>query len=392
MRITCTQQNLARGIGAVKSVVPNKSSLPILTYVLFDAREGVRDGHIRIAATDLDLALVSYVPVQVDERGAIAVPARVIGDFVSTLPQEPVAMELDGKTLTLRIRCGRLSANVKGINAAEFPEMPDLPKESVQIELDSKGLKEMLDRVVFAAATDDSRPVLAGVLTKFDQREPTLGAADGFRLSIQHASLAEPVEPFSAIIPVKAIAEVAGQCSCQAEPIKVAVSLNRTQVRFKLTNGEVITRVIEGAYPDLTRIVPQTYTSRAVVTATELLSAAKMVSAFVERSGKANGIRLHADPANSRILVMGAHAERGDGLGDVDAAIEGPPFKVAFQVSYLLGLLERITAPQLVIEFQQDGGQPMPVAIRPVGDDTFVHVMMPLADVTPRAASSEAQT
>ncbi len=390
MRITCTQQNLARGIGAVKSVVPNKSSLPILTHVLFDVREGVRDGHIRIAATELDLALISYVPAQVDEHGAIAVPVRVIGDFVSTLPQEPVVMELDAKTL--QIRCGRLSANVKGINSAEFPEMPELPKESLQIELDSKGLKEMLDRVVFAAATDDSRPVLAGVLTKFDQRELTLGAADGFRLSIQHASLAEPVEPFSAIIPVKAIAEVAGQCSDQAEPIKVTVSPNRTQVRFKLTNGEVITRVIEGSYPDLTRIVPQTHTSRAVVTAAELLSAAKMVSAFVERSGKANGIRLHADPANSRILVMGAHAERGDGLGDVDAAIEGPPFRVAFQVSYLLGLLERITAPQVAIEFQLDGGQPMPVAIRPVGDDTFVHVMMPLADVTPRAASSEAQT
>ncbi len=391
MRIICTQQNLARGIGAVKSVVPNKSSLPILTHVLFDVREGVRDGHMRIASTDLDLALVSYVPAQVEERGAIAIPSRLISEFVSTLPPESVLMELDSKTQTLQIRCGRMNANVKGINAVEFPEMPELPEESVQLVLDAKGLKEMLDRVVFAAATDDSRPVLAGVLTKFDQHELTLGAADGFRLSIQHASLAEPVEPFSVIIPVKAIAEVAGQCGDQAEPIKVAVSPNRTQVRFKSTNGEVVTRVIEGSYPDLTRIVPQSYTSRAVVTATELLGAAKMVSAFVERNGKANGIRLHADPSNSRILVMGAHAERGDGLGDVDAQIEGPPFKVAFQVSYLLGLLERITAPQVAIEFQQDGGQPMPVAIRPVGDDTFVHVMMPLADVAPRTASPEAQ-
>jgi DNA polymerase III subunit beta len=391
MRITCTQQNLARGIGAVKSAVPNRPSVPILTHVLLDGREGVRDGHIRIAATDLALSLVTYVPASVEELGAIAVPARVIGDFVSTLPQEPVALELDAKTQTLEMRCGRMNANVKGSNASEFPDIPDLPKESVQVELEAKGLKEMLDRVVFAAATDDSRPVLKGVLAKFDQRELTLGAADGFRLSIQRTSLAAPVEPFSVIIPVKAIAEVAGKCGDQADPIKVAVSPNRTQVRFSLKNGEVISQVMDGSYPDLARVVPKFCTSRAVVSAAELLGAAKMVSAFVERNGTANGIRLDADPVNGRMLVMGAQAERGDGLGDVDAQIEGPPFKAAFQVGYLLSLLERIAAPQVSIEFQQDGGEPMPVAIRPVGDDTFVHVMMPLVDVAPRAVSSPAQ-
>jgi DNA polymerase-3 subunit beta len=106
-----------------------------------------------------------------------------------------------------------------------------------------------------------------------------------------------------------------------------------------------------------------------------------MVSAFVDKNGKANGIRLEADATNHRVIVMGAHAERGDGVGDIDAAIEGEAFKVALQAPYLLSMLERVTAPQIAIEFLQNGGQPMPVVIRPVGDEGFVHVMMPLMDV-----------
>jgi DNA polymerase-3 subunit beta len=162
----------------------------------------------------------------------------------------------------------------------------------------------------------------------------------------------------------------------------VIVASERNQVRFVLSTSEVITQLIDGAYPDVSRIIPQTHTSRAVVNASELLVATKMVSAFVDNAkrAKSNGIRLEADAANSRVIIMGAHAERGDGVGDIDAAIEGEPFMVSLQAPYLLSLLERVTAPQLAIEYLGNGGQPMPVVIRPVGDTDFVHVMMPLVE------------
>lgn len=398
MKILCSQKQLARGLAAVKPAVSSKSLLPVLTHILLDARENAAEGRVRIAATNLDLGIVSWIPAQVEMRGAIAVPSRVIADFVSTLPEGQVEMTLNAQTQTLQVRCGRMSANVKGIDAKEFPEMQPFPKESIQVALDAKGLREMFDRVVFAAATDDSRPVLTGMLAKFEQNRLTLGAADGFRLSVQHTGFgdASRVEPFSLIteapvptvtagvgmtlvIPVKAMQEVGRLCTDQVEVVKLSVSPNKTQVRFTLTTSEVITQLIEGAYPDLTRVIPETHTSRAVVNASDLLRAARMVSTFVDKHSKANGLRLEADPANSRVIVMGAHAERGDGVGDVDAAIEGEAFKVSLQAPYLLAMLERVTAPQLAIEYLS-GRQPMPVVVRPVGDDDFVHVMMPLVD------------
>lgn len=388
MKLICNQENLARGLAAVKPAVSSKSALPVLTHILLDARETVSDGRLRLAATNLDLGIVSWVPAQVVEHGAIAIPAHVITDFVSTLPPEPVEMMLNDQTQTLQIRCGRTHANVKGIDAREFPEMAPLADPSIQVALEAKGLREMLDRVAFAAATDDSRPILAGVLAKFEAKRLTLAGADGFRLSVQHTGFgdASQVEPFNLVIPVKALQELGRLCADQVEPVKLAVASIKNQVRFTLTTSEVVSQLIDGAYPDVSRIIPETHTSRAVVNAGELLSATKMVSAFVDRNGKANGIRLEADPPNSRMIVMGAHAERGDGVGDVDAAIEGEPFKIALQAPYLLAILERVTAPQVAIEYLKNGGQPMPVVLRPVGDDDFIHVMMPLVDAVQPAA------
>ena len=391
MKVICSQENLARGLSAVKPAVSGKSLLPILIHILIDAR--MADGRVRFAATNLDMGINGWIPAQVEEPGAIAVPARLICDFVNTLPQGQVEMTLNVQTQTLRVISGRMAANIKGIDAKEFPELSSSAESKAQVSLEAKALGEMLDRVVFAAATDESRPVLAGVLAKFDADRLTLAGADGFRLSVQHKGVGDTarVEPFSLIIPVKALQEVSRLCAGQVEPVKVIVASDKNQVRFVLSTTKVtsvsgvISQLIDGAYADVLRIIPQTHTSRAVVNANELLSATKMVSAFVDKNGKANGIRLEADTANSRVIVMGAHAERGDGVSDVDAAIEGDAFQVSLQAPYLLSVLKRITAPQLAIEFLQNGGQQMPVVVRPVGNTDFVHVMMPLVETGPTA-------
>ena len=380
MKISCSQEGLVRGLNSVKTAVANRAALPILTHILIDARNG--DGRVRFGATNLDVGINFWITAEILEPGAVAVPARLITDFVSTLAQGPVELTLNRSTQTLRVINGRTVANIKGIDANEFPEMSFSGEPKAQVLLDAKPLSEMLDRVAFAAATDESRPVLAGVFAKFNAKQLTLAAADGFRLSVQHAELGDsaPNEPFSVVMPVKALQEVSRLCTGQLEPVKLIVTPDRSQVRFVLSTSEVISQLIDGAYPDVSRIIPEMHTSRAVVNASELLTATKMVSAFVDKNGKANGIRLEADVTNRRVIVMGAHAERGDGVGDVDAAIEGDAFKVALQAPYLLSILERVSAPQVAIEFFQNGGQPMPVVMRPVGDEGFVHVMMPLVD------------
>ncbi len=381
MKFSCSQENLARGLAAVKPAVSNKSHLPILTHILLDARGN--DGRARLAATNLDMGITCWIPAQVEDAGAVAVPARLICDFVNTLAPGQIEMTLNAQTQVLRLNCGRMNANIKGIDATEFPEMALKGEPKAQISLEAKPLREMLDRVTFAAATDGSRPVLTGVLAKFDASRLTLAAVDGFRLSMQHTSIGESVEPFSLIIPAKALEEVGRLCAGHEEPVKLLVASDKNQVRFVLTASEVISQLIDGAYPDVWHIIPQAHSSRAVVNAAELLTATRMAGAFVDKSGRANGIRLEADPANSRVIVMGAHAERGDGLGDVDAAIDGDGFRVSLQAPFLLSLLERVTAPQVAIEYQQNEGHPAPVVVRIVGDGDFVHVMMPMADAVP---------
>ena len=380
MKIICSQENLARGLGAVKPAVAQRATLPILSHILIDAR--ANDGRVRFAATNLDIGIHAWIPAQTEAPGAIAVPARLITDFVGTLEEGQVELTLNAQTQTLRVVSGRMVANIKGIDAQEFPVLAASGEPKATLALDAKPLREMLERVIFAAATEESRPVLTGAFAKLEANKLTLAAADGFRLSVQHTGIGNdsPVEPFGLVIPVKALQEVSRLCVGQLEPVKVIVVSDKNHVRFVLSMSEVVSQLINGAYPDVSRIIPQTHTSRAVVNVSELLAATKMVSAFVDRNGKANGVRLEADAENRRVIVMGAHAERGDGVSDVDAAIEGDAFKVSLQAPYLLSLLERVTAPQLAIEYLGNGGQPMPVVIRPVGDTDFVHVMMPLVE------------
>lgn len=182
MKIVCSQQKLACGLSVVKPAVSSKSLLPILTHILLDARAG--DARVRFAATTLDVGINGWIPAQIEEPGAIAVPARLICDFVNTLPQGQVEMTLNVQTQTLRVISGRMAANIKGIDAKEFPELSSSADFKAQVSLEAKALGEMLDRVVFAAATDESRPVLAGVLAKFDANRLTLAGADVFRLSV----------------------------------------------------------------------------------------------------------------------------------------------------------------------------------------------------------------
>jgi DNA polymerase-3 subunit beta len=363
VHLICSQENLSHGLAAVKTAVSIRATLPILSHILIDAR--ANDGRVRFAATNLDIAINAWIPAQTETPGAIAVPARLITDFVGTLGESQVELTFNAQTQTLRVVSGRMIANIKGIDAQEFPELATSGEPKATLALDAKSLREILERVIFAAATEESRPVLTGAFAKFEANKLTLAAADGFRLSVQHTGIENDsrAEPFGLVIPVKALQEVSRLCVGQLEPVKVIVASERNQVRFVLSTSEVITQLIDGAYPDVSRIIPQTHTGRAVVNVAELLSATKMVSAFVDKNGKANGIRLEADAVNSRVIVMGAHAERGDGVGDIDAAIEGEAFKVSLQAPYLLSMLERVTAPQIAIEFLQNGDQPMPVVM-----------------------------
>jgi DNA polymerase-3 subunit beta len=301
----------------------------------------------------------------------------VLGDFVNSLPPEQIIMELNVKTQTLHLKCARYDANIKGIDAQEFPIIPSIG-EGKRISVEPDTLREMIEQVTFAAATDESRPVLTGVSAKFEKDKVTFAAADGFRLSVRNATLGNPVDqPVNVIIASKALQEVARVSGDQEDPIEISVTENRSQVLFKLTNIEIVSQLIDGTFPDVTRIIPESHATRTVVNTSELQNAVKASSVFARES--MNNVRLQIAPANEmgggKITITATSAESGDNVGDVDATIDGAPVEIAFNARYLADVLNAVRAPQIAIETSSPAS---PGVFKAVGRDDFTHVIMPM--------------
>lgn len=373
MKVSCLQENLAKGLATVSRAVASRSTLPVLGNILIATDQG----RLKLAATNLELAVTCWIGAKVDEDGATTLPARILGDFVNSMPPDRIEMNLNVKTQTMHLKCARNDANIKGIDAQEFPIVPSLG-DGKKISLEPDTLREMIEQTTFAAATDESRPVLTGVVAKFEKDKVTFGAADGFRLSVRHAPLSAAVEqPISVIIPAKALQEVARVSGDQEDPIVIAVTENKSQVLFKFTNAEIVSKLIDGQFPDFTRIIPDSHTTRTTVTTAELQNAVKAASVFAREA--MNTVRLQIAPANEmgggKMTVTATSAESGDNVGDIDATVDGDAVEIAFNARYLADVLNVLRSPQVAIETSSSAS---PGVFKAVGRDDFVHVIMPM--------------
>jgi DNA polymerase-3 subunit beta len=367
------QENLAKGLSIVSRAVASRSTLPVLGNVLLATDQG----RLKIAATNLELAVTCWIGAKVAEDGATTVPARVLIDFINSLPPEKIDMDLNVRTQTLHLKCARYDANIKGIDAQEFPIIPTLG-DGKRVSLEPETLREMIEQVTFAAATDESRPVLTGVIAKFEKDKVTFAAADGFRLSVRNTTLGAPVDqPISVIIPAKALQEVGRVSGDQEEPIEMAVTENKSQAMFKLTNIEIVSQLIDGTFPDFMRIIPTSRTTRTVVNTAELQNAVKASSVFAREA--MNTIRVQIAPSGEmgagKMTLTATSAESGDNVGEIDANVEGEPIEIAFNARYLAEVLSVLHAPQVAIETASSSN---PGVVKAVGRDDFTHVIMPM--------------
>ncbi|MBM4432050.1 MAG: DNA polymerase III subunit beta, partial [Chloroflexi bacterium] len=215
MRFSCLQENLAKGLAIVGRAVATRSTLPVLSNVLMATDEG----RLKLSATNLEVGINCWIGAKVEEDGATTVPARLLIDFVNSLPPERIDAQLVTRTQTLNLKCRNNEANIKGIDAQEFPLILAL-SEDAGIQLEAATLREMIGQVCFAAAVDESRPVLTGVLAEISGNRLTLAAADGFRLSVRHTQLPQAAAaPASVIIPARALQELARVGAEESEPI-----------------------------------------------------------------------------------------------------------------------------------------------------------------------------
>ncbi|MFN8459376.1 MAG: DNA polymerase III subunit beta, partial [Anaerolineae bacterium] len=231
MQLSCLQENLAKGLSIVGRAVASRSTLPVLSNVLL-ATDGEK---LKLSATNLEIGINCWVGAKVAQEGAITVPARLLSEFVNSLPPERIDIKLDQDTQTLNLKCARIESNIKGIDAQEFPIVPTATNGDATLKLDPTSLRAMIDQVVFAAATDESRPILTGVLVQFNEDNLTMAAADGFRLSVKSAVLKQNFSDMSeVIIPARALMELARVSGDQEQPVEVIITPARKQILFHL--------------------------------------------------------------------------------------------------------------------------------------------------------------
>ncbi len=373
MKVSCLQENLARGLSIVARAVAPRSTLPVLGNVLLSTEEG----RLRLSATNLELGITCWIGAKVEEDGATTVPARTFVDLVNTLPNDRVDMTLTVRTQTLNVRCGAFNNDIKCIDAQEFPPMPPVDLEET-LSLNVEDLREMIGQVVFAASSDDARPVLTGVLVDVEDGRLTMAAADGFRLSVRESHLSTPgVGPLQAIIPARALSELARVLGDGEEVVTVSLPPGRGQVIFRAKDVEVVSQLIDGTFPDYKGIIPNNYTTRTVVSTSAFLKACKAADIFAREA--AHAARLQITPGGElepgALQVSATAAETGSNETVVDATVEGEPIEIAFNVRFLVDVLGVIETPNVALETSTPSS---PGVIRPVGRDDFLHVIMPM--------------
>ena len=295
MKISCLHENLARGLGIVGRAVAARSTLPVLGNVLL----ATDDSRLRLSATNLELGITCWIGAKVHEEGSTTVPAKTFIDLVGTLPRDRVDLELTMRTQTLQVTSAQFNNDIKCIDAQEFPILPSADKAQA-IELNVRDLRAMIDQVVFAAATDDARPVLTGVEVKIEGGEISFAAADGFRLALCNAALsATDVEPISAIIPARGLAELARIVGDQDEPVTLTLPPERGQAIFRAQDVELVSQLIEGNFPDYQQLIPESYATRTVLATDAFLNACRAAQVFAREAAYA--ARLNIKPANGSV-------------------------------------------------------------------------------------------
>jgi DNA polymerase-3 subunit beta len=373
MKLSCLQENMNKGLNIVGRAVATRTTLPITNNVLL----ATEDGRLKLVATNLEMAISCWIGAKIDDEGTITIPARLLSEFVSSLPNDTIDIQLSPQTKTLGLKCARFEARISGVDAKDFPPIPSVD-EGIKTTVEVDAMRQSINQVVFAAAVEESRPVLTGVSAKFEKDTLLLAAADGFRLAVYELPITTSVEQKTEIIiPARTLAELNRLIADNKEPINITLNPTKSQILFQMESVNLVSQLIQGSFPNYSQLIPQSYTTRVIVNVSEFLQATRTASIFA-RDGSGI-VRLMITPgseANPGKLTVSARSEEiGDDVGEIDATVEGDEAKIAFNGKYLTDVLSVLHESQVALEITNASS---PGLIRPVGIDNYTHVIMPM--------------
>jgi DNA polymerase-3 subunit beta len=372
MKFSCNQDTFAKYLNIVSRVVSSKPGLPILNNVKFETS----DGKLLITATDLEIGINTWIKADVQSEGKITVPAKQLSEFINSVPNEKIDVELEKQSF--KVTTTNNSADFNTISVDDYPEIPTIGKEKPLLKINQDDLIEAVNRVAFAAATDNIKPVLAGILMEIDGPKVNFVGTDGLRLSRQIVELETgSEEEKSLLVPTKALQELAHIITEIAEedsPVEMYLIKDRNQVLFRVGDVDLTSRLIDGEFPEYRPIIPTGFNTRCKVNRTEFLDSLKVTN-IIARSVLGNKIIMEINSKENSITMSASQSDVGSNKSTFEGDIEGEDLKIAFSSRLLSDILNHLQSEDIVFECSEPV---KPGVFKVEGDDNFVHLVMPM--------------
>jgi DNA polymerase III subunit beta len=367
MEVHCLKEDLFKGVQLVQNAISPRSTLPVLSNILVESNtEG-----LRLSSTDLEVGIRCHVKADIKEAGATTVPARTLGEFLRTLEDgRELLVKVDGDQ-KIEIRSGRDRCVLMGLPKDDYPVLPEFTQEKA-IAVPPALLREMIKKTVFAVSTDETRYVLNGVNMIVEKGKMTLVATDGRRLAFIQREAVDKKAQANAIIPTKAVHELARVLGTEAageEPVQIAFTEN--QVTFRLKGTVILSRLIEGHFPNFEQVIPKSHDTQVKFSTKRLLQATQR--AAVGTLEKGGSVRYSL--SKGKLQISASAQGRVEVEAELEADYTGEPFAIAFNPAYVVDALRALETEEILIEFTTPLN---PGVIRPLGDENYKYVVMPM--------------
>jgi len=362
MKLSVTQENLNKALGAVSRVASSKTPLPVLNNILLRTD----NNRLIVAATNLEVAIVQHIGAKVTTNGAVTVPARLMTEFISNLPKANV--ELNAEHARLSIVSGNFSSTINGVEAEEFPEIPTI-SDPVTVAVSTEIFKRAVSQTVIAASSDSTRPILTGIYIHSFEGNLYFVGTDGYRLAERRLIATDAA--INSVVPATTMSEVLRVIPEGLE--QVEIEFDDSQVHFKLGDIEVTSRLIDGAFPDYRKLIPEQTEITVDIEKSELARIVKVASLFARESG--GSITLKADETAKKLIINSVASQLGENTSEADAKVTGDG-QVTLNSRYVLEALGTIDADSIVFGFS---GRLSACVLRQAAKDRdYQHIVMPL--------------
>lgn len=366
MEITILQKNLKKGLNIVQNIIGKNLTLPILNNILMITEKS----RLKLVATDLEMAITYWTLCKIKKSGEITIPAKLFSEFINNLPDKKI--EIKSKDNLLQIECENFRSHIKGTDDKEFPIIPKIKGESI-VKIEALKLKQALSQVVNFVSLSDIRPEISGIFINIDSQEIKLVATDSFRLGEKTLPKKEKNGiKKSVIIPLKTAQELIRILSDQDKEETVEILLEQNQILFKTSDIQLVSRLIEGTYPNYEQLISKQFETTLILDRSEFLNAVKITSLF---SSKINDLRLKIMPKKELVEVFAQDTEVGGSVSQLKGEIRGKDIEIIFNHKYLLDGLNNISSEKVLLGLN---GEASPGIVKPVGDPSYVYVIMPI--------------